>query len=179
MSNTQKKRTYRQLPAERDFDPPDLHEDPKNLFTLPYVELIDSLTNILFPSRQLVVHGNDRTIRASNARVDRYILFRAAWQPEFGIRIQLALRDLSDFCARFESSHFVILQAARQEAILERLETNSIPGWTGIGDRAANKCFDLLYETISEGLFGEPGYGGNDSGLGWQYSNFMPLEDPL
>jgi hypothetical protein len=168
---------HRPLPPGLYPDPPDLGENSINLFTLPYIELIDALANVLFPPRQVSVGGRERTMRVRDARVDRYVMFRATWQPDFGVRIQLALRDLSEFCARCERSHFANLPLARQQAILEALEIDKLQGWSETGERSAKRCFEIVYDAITEGLFGEPGYGGNDRGLGWQYSNFMPPEE--
>ena len=168
---------HRPLPSGLYPDPPDLGEKPINLFTLPYVELIDALANTLFPPRRVVVGGRERTMNARDARIDRYVMFRAAWQPDFGVRLQLSLRDLAEFCSRCERTHFAKLPPARQQAILEMLEVDQLPGWSGIGQRSAKRCFDIIYDAITEGLLGEPGYGGNDRGIGWQYSNFMPVEE--
>ena len=168
---------HRPLPDGLYPDAPDTGEDILNLFTLPYSQLIETLCDILFPPRRVTVAGLERTMRASEARIDRYIHFRAVWQPEFGKRIQLALRDLADHCARRETTHFANLTPARQEAVLEALEVDELPGWPGTGDRSARRTFQTIFEAVSEGLLGEPGYGGNDRGLGWQYSNFMPVEE--
>jgi len=168
---------HRPLPAGLYPDAPDLGENPTNLFTLPYVELIDALASVMFPPRRVTVGGSDRTMHVRDARIDRYVMFRAAWQPDFGVRIQLALRDLAEFCARCEPSHFAKLPLARQEAILEALEVDKLSGWSGTGERSAKRCFEILYDAITEGLLGEPGYGGNDRGFGWQYSNFMPADE--
>lgn len=141
------------------------------------MQLVDTLADLFFPPRHVGPAQQQKIIRASTARVDRHVLFRSAWEPDFGTRLQLALRDLSEFCARSEPSHFANLAPARQEAILEALEVGSLAGWTGTGPRDAKTTFDVLYDAISAGLFAEPGYGGNAGGLGWQYANFIAARD--
>lgn len=168
---------HRPLPLGLYPDPPDLIENPTNLYTLPYIELIEAISSILFPARRVTVNGHKRIMLARDARIDRYMMFRAAWQPAFGVRIQLALRDIAEFCSRCERSHFANLPPPRQQAILEALEIDKLADWTGTGERSAKRCFEILYDAITEGFFGEPGYGGNDRGIGWQYSNFMPVEE--
>lgn len=166
---------HRPLPPGLYPDPPDLGENPLNLFTLPYMQLVETLTDVLFPPRNSLVDNEQVLIRASAARVDRYILFRAAWQPDFAKRFQLALRDLSAATFGLEGTHFANLRPARQEAILEALELKALARWDAPAGREQDKCFTIIYDAISEGLLGEPGYGGNDAGLGWQYSSFMPI----
>lgn len=155
-------------------DQPVIEEDPLYLFTLPYMQLIGVLADVLFPPRKCVREKGDEVIRASDARVDRYVLFRSAWQPDFGMQVQLALLDLTEFCIRQETSHFATLSLERQTEILEGLETGELRNWTGVGNRSATRCFEVIYGAVIEGFFGEPGYGGNDHGLGWHYSNFIP-----
>jgi hypothetical protein len=164
---------HRPVPAGIFSDPPEMNEEMLYLFTLPYIQLVEVLADVLFPPRATSLDGVTGLLRASDARIDRYVLFKSAWQPEFGKRFQLALRDLTEFCVRLESTHYANLSIERQVAILEGLEQDMLPGWTGTNGRSAKRCFETIYDTISEGFFGEPGYGGNHDGIGWEYSNFI------
>lgn len=167
---------HRPLPPGLYPDAPDLGENPLNLYTLAYIHLVETLADVLFPPRSALLNGEQVVIRASAAKVDRYVLFRAAWQPEFGKNFQLALRDLSAATISKDGTHFANLPPARQEAILEAMEAGGLQDhWDAPPGREPAKCFTLIYDTITEGLLGEPGYGGNDAGLGWQYSGFMPI----
>lgn len=159
-------------------DCPSLVEHPLHLYTLPYSELIDALADTLFPPNHIELEASRaHELRASDARVDRYIHFRAAWQPSFGARLQLALRDLTQASLnRFERRHFVVLTQAQRDEITAALQAGKIPltQWTTLRPQA--EAFGTIYDAICCGLMAEPGYGGNANGLGWFYTRFMTLE---
>lgn len=159
-------------------DPPDLSEDPRNLYTLPYMVLLEAIADCLFPPNRVVAKdGREYELHASAARVDRFVLFRAAWEPSFGIRLQLALRDFTDACINEHGNHghFVLLSTERQTALLTELERGEIPPEHWSASRGQRQTHSVLYDAVSSGLFAEPGYGGNHNGLGWYYSNFMVI----
>lgn len=167
---------HRPFPPGRHPDPPDLGIDPRNLFTLPYMELIEAIAERLFPANTISsADGSKHQIRASSARIYRYVLFRAAWTQGYGARLQLALRDFSLACKTREADHFANLPETKQDTLLSALEDGSFtsPEWPVLRDQ--RDAFRTIYEAVSEGFFAEPGYGGNCNGTGWYYSNFMKL----
>lgn len=173
-----KSRRYsRKSPVGDIRDCPDLAENPLNLFTLPYSELIETLADTLYPPNQIESHnGRQRLLRASEARIDRHIHFRAAWQPPFGIRTQLALRDLTDACLkRYKGRHFAVLPEHKRVDVLTVLQKGALPTsqWGTLRPQA--EAFAAIHEAISCGLMAEPGYGGNAQGIGWFYTRFMTL----
>ena len=86
-----------ELRTEQIGDCPEVGEIPQLLFTLAYSELIEAIADVLFPPNEITAADGSRIlVKASQLRPDRHIHFRAVWQPEFGQRLQLALRDLTD-----------------------------------------------------------------------------------
>lgn len=173
-----KSRGYsRKLPKDYISDCPDLAENPLNIFTLAYSELIETLADTLYPANPVPSRtGHKHLLRASEARVDRHIHFRAAWQPTFGTRIQLALRDLTEACLkRYTERHFAALTEQEREDVLTELQGGQIPiaQWTTLRPQA--EAFATIHEAISCGLMAEPGYGGNAHAIGWFYSRFMTI----
>ncbi|KFB67751.1 gluconate 2-dehydrogenase subunit 3 family protein [Candidatus Accumulibacter vicinus] len=167
----------RKTPEGEIRDCPDLAENPLNLFTLPYSELIEALTDTLFPPNQVASrNGRQHLLKASEARVDRHIHFRAAWQPPFGIRIQLALRDLTDACLkRYTGRHFAVLTEQERIDVLTALQKSALPPTQWAMLRPQAEAFAAIHEAVSCGLMAEPGYGGNAHGIGWFYTRFMTL----
>jgi hypothetical protein len=170
------RRFHRPMPPGLYPDPPDLDTNPLNLFTLPYMELIESIADRLFPENSVIgSDGKAHSLKASAARIDRYILFRAAWSRQFGERLQLALRDFSAAVMARHRAHFAALPQSDQIALLEVLEGEdfTVDEWVVL--RTQRDAFSTIYDAVCEGFFGEPGYGGNFGELGWYYSNFMGI----
>lgn len=159
-------------------DCPELAENPTLLYTLAYSELIESLADTLFPPNTVTDScGQQVQLTASTARVDRHIHFRAAWQPPFALRMQLALRDLTQASLNRFNKHFRQLGTLEREDILSLLQKGNLPSteWTTL--RSQSDAFNAIYEGVSCGLMAEPGYGGNANGLGWFYTSFMEITE--
>lgn len=159
-------------------DCPELGESPLFLFTMAYSELIDAIADTLFPPNQVVDRkGAPHLLKASEARIDRHVHFRAAWQPSFGSRVQLALRDLTQAClSRFGDRHFAIATDAERAEILTELQKGALPPAEWAIARAQKEAFSTIYEAVSCGLLADPGYGGNLNATGWFYTGFMTIE---
>lgn len=163
-------------------DRPETGEDPRLLCTLPYCDLIELLAETMFPENVVVDPGGVQVpIMARDVRIDRYAVFRAAWDQEFGINLQLALLDFSEGCGEnHPGQHFATLDAAARTAFVGSLSKGSLATWS-IGRRNANPAddqrllFGVLHKFVIGGMFGDPCYGGNYRGLGWFYSNFTPI----
>lgn len=174
-SSTKRSRAFhRPVPQGQFLNTPDLSENPLNLFTLPYVELIEALADSFFPPNTVVDgSGGTHVLHASAARVDRYILFRAAWEPPFGIEIQLALRDVAAACVARHKKGFVDLSATERRFLLEDLEKEALSSTEWPQARPQDRAFRLIQRALVEGFLGDPGYGGNQNGMGWYYTHFM------
>ena len=163
-------------------DRPETGEDPRLLCTLPYCDLIELLAETMFPENVVVDSaGAQVPILARDVRVDRYAVFRATWDPEFGAKLQAALLDFSDGCVENHlGEHFAALDAGLRAAFVDSLSKGSLAMWSS-RRRNANPAddqrllFGILHKFVIGGMFGEPGYGGNYRGIGWFYSNFTPI----
>jgi hypothetical protein len=168
--------SHRVFPTGRSPDLPDLKADPRNLFSLPYVECIEAIADRLFPEKNVTTaDGTVRLLRASDARIDRYVLFRATWAPTFATTLQLALRDFNEACIEREGVHFARLSDQQQDAVLAILESGTFADAEWRVLRSQRDAFRAIYDAVCEGFFAEPGYGGNRGGIGWLYSNFKPI----
>jgi hypothetical protein len=159
---------HRPVNIRRFPEPPDLGEKPLNLFTLPYVQLLEAITDRLFPPNTLQgPSGTGYILHASEARIDRYILFRAAWSPPFGATLQLALRDLAATCQVRHGTHFTNPAGADQVALLTALAKGSFTAAEWTVERSQQEAFTTFHDAVCADLLAEPGYGGNHNGLGW------------
>lgn len=163
-------------------DRPEINEDPKLLHTLAYCDLIEAIAEVLFPENELKrKDGSTVVIKARDVRGDRYVLFRATWDPVFGSNLQLALMDFTTECEAINhGKHFVLLDAATRLTFMESLSRGNLTPWTSARRNAdpvldQKALFEILYRAITGALFGEPGYGGNYRGLGWYYANFNSI----
>lgn len=159
--------------STRRFDSPSLEANHLNLYSLPFVQALESIALVLFPPNRPA--AAECIISPLDARVDRYILFRAAWQPEeFGKPLHASLRS---FFHAIQAIHagvpFPSLSPLQQEGLIERLQNGEIPDDSWPDGPSQQDVFNTIYNAISEGFFADPGYGGNLDGLGWVYSNFM------
>lgn len=175
------RRYHRVLPrVSHHLDTPSRTEDPLNLFTLPYMELLEAIAETLFPPNQVKdVQGDMHILRASDARVDRYVMFRSAWDHDFHHTIQLALLDITNLCFKRHNNSFVHLTDQQKEGILRDIENGQVSDveWPLPPPRTAEITFELIYYAVLGGLLGEPGYGGNAQQLGWYYVNFKKIGD--
>jgi hypothetical protein len=161
-------------------DPPDTGTDVRSIHSLPYCDLIEAITEILFPENTVKTdQGEAVVIKTRDVRVDRYILFRAVWESDFAATMQRSLADFTDMCrANWTDRHFVLLTAMEQQSFLDMISKGTCPVWTSRA-RSSNaaedqtRLFAFLHTTITGGMLGEPGYGGNYRGIGWYYSNFI------
>lgn len=159
-------------------DCPELGENHLYLFTIAYSELMESIADTLFPPNTINDGaGNPHLLKASDARIDRHVHFRAAWQPAFGVRVQLALRDLTEACLNRFGHHFAVAKGDQQLELLTLLQKGALPPsqWKTLRPQA--DAFGAIYEAVSCGLLAEPGYGGNSEGIGWFYTRFMNITE--
>lgn len=169
---------HRKLNNELGIDPPSDVDDPRYLFSMPFVVFIDGIADVLFPPNVVKsIQGIDHEIVASEASIDRYIMFRAVWQPNWGKDVHRALRLFAKVVESKFGKTFLLLDSAQKIEALTMLENRKFATKDWDSDVDQRRAFNQIREAISEGFFSEPGYGGNRAGLGWYYSNFMMIED--
>ena len=152
---------------------PVLDENPTLLYTLAYCELIEELTDTLFPPNITTKGaGSELPTVASSARVDRYIHCRAAWEPAFGLKVQLALRDLSAVAKLVYKKTFANLEISKRNDLLATLKAGEFAPEFWPSSRSQPEAFETIHDAIAAGVFADPGYGGNANGIGWQYAQF-------
>ena len=137
--------------------------------------MIESLASILFPRNTIHTKNGPLQISALDARIDRYILFRARWEPEeFGSTLYYCLRSVGIASENlYFGRTFSSLSNLQKVSFLEKLSQEEIPVEAWPDGLAQKVVFAKIHRAISEGLLADPGYGGNADGLGWTYSNFM------
>lgn len=176
--NHTKHRSYSLSPEnEKYLDCPQLGENPLFLFTLAYSQLIEAIADTLFPPNPIKdANGAEHLFKASEARIDRHIHYRAAWQRDFGSALQLALRDLTDTSIKLSGgNHFALLPENSRSSLLTDLQKGKLPPSQWLSPRSQIESFNLIYEAISCGLLSDPGYGGNYQDIGWLYTSFMSV----
>lgn len=152
---------------------PALEENPLLLYTLAYCELIEELADTFFPPNSMA-QGSGSTLPAiaSSARADRYVHCRAAWEPSFGVKTQLALRDLSAAAKLSHGQSFANLGIPERNALLSALKNNALTATVWTSPRSQSETFDAIHDAVTAGVFADPGYGGNADGVGWRYAQF-------
>lgn len=169
---------HRKLKNSYAADSPSTETDPRYLFSLPFVELIDGVADILFPPNTIVSSkGVTYTIVASNAAIHRYVLFRAVWQKDWGVDIHEALRLFAMASERHFEKAFLLLETRSKKEALSMLEDREYDHNIWNSELDQRSAFNTIHSAVKEGFFSEPGYGGNRGGLGWYYSNFMQILD--
>lgn len=152
---------------------PLLDENPTLLYTLAYCELIEELADTLFPPNSIAKGaGSELPTVASSARVDRYVHCRAAWEPLFGVKLQLALRDLSAAAKLSHDEIFANLELSKRNALLAALKAGTLGTTVWPSSRSQSEAFDTIHDAVAAGVFADPGYGGNAGGVGWRYAQF-------
>lgn len=152
---------------------PVLEENATLLYTLAYCELMEELADTLFPPN-IVAKGAGSALPAvvSSARVDRYIHCRAAWEPSFGVKVQLALRDLSAAAKLSFEQSFANLEISKRNELLSALKAGKLASEVWASPRPQSEAFETIHDAVAAGAFADPGYGGNAGGIGWRYAQF-------
>ncbi len=152
---------------------PALDENPLLLYTLAYCELLEQLADTLFPQDSASSGASTGLLEAaSSARVDRYVHCRAAWEPAFGVKTQLALRDLSVASMLSHGKSFANLEVLRRNELLSLMRGGKLSPEVWPSPRPQTEAFDTIHDAVSAGVFADPGYGGNAGGVGWRYAQF-------
>jgi gluconate 2-dehydrogenase gamma chain len=101
-----------------------------------------------------------KTIEVNAAELPRYG-FQSDATPQDAYRAGLAALDR--FTRKEHGVRFTRLEAARQDAVLEVLESGEAAGFP-----EAKGFFKMVLEDTYEGMFADPEYGGNRDYAGWK-----------
>ncbi len=128
--------------------------------SLRQARLVDAIAARIFPATD--------TPGAVEAGAVFYI-DRALAAPYAHLRSRYtrALRALDKDARRKFGAAFVKLSSEQQDSVLGDLESGNI---TALPNSA--EFFELLRAHVLEGVFGEPGYGGNRDMIGWKLVGF-------
>lgn len=136
----------------------------KELYSMETVRMVASVSDTFYPPNSIQdARGQTRILRASDARPERYLQHRAAWEPAFGEAVLGALRNLSELSERHHGQGFELLSPEEKTALLERFQEEARPS------------FEVLHTALSAGLFADPEYGGNSERVGWYYSRYLEV----
>lgn len=79
-----------------------------------------------------------------------------------------ALAELDAWCRSTQGQPFEALAAARQDAVLEKMEA----GQVALASVRSDQFFSQLLANVQEGYFADPIYGGNKDMVGWKMIGF-------
>lgn len=168
---------------------PQNQEEPKGYAFLTPAEavFVEAIAEHMVPADTLTPGGIalgipvyiDRALAGSWGRGDR-IYMEGPWAvgtPMQGYQLPLAPAELyragiaatDDYCANTFGKTFELLSAALKESVLSDLSAGKIEFKTGLPSRA---FFTVLYQTVVEGMFADPIYGGNAEKAGWKMLGF-------
>ena len=117
--------------------------------------VLDAIVERLIPSDELGPGARE-------AHVSRYI--QRALESDYATFLDTYRVALAAIDARASAVHgngFAALDAGEQDAMLRDLEAQRLPD-------APVGFFDLVRQHTMEGMFGDPRWGGNADGIGWQ-----------
>ena len=101
----------------------------------------------------------------------------AAGVPEQGYQLPLLPADLYRFgiastnahCVKAYGKPFDQITAAQREEVLKGLDSGKLTFESGLSSRV---FFGVVYQTVMEGMFADPIYGGNKDKVGWKMIGF-------
>lgn len=134
-------------------------------FTNAEAETVEAVCERIFPS------GDGKP----GARDIRVITFIDRTTAEEDDALRRCYRDgvkaLDNLCGELYGQDFVGLSPDQQDSVLERIDVSAEEGHTRTNDQLST-FFALVWEHTIQGLFCDPGYGGNHDALGWKLVGF-------
>ena len=121
----------------------------------------------------------DRALAGGWGKGDR-LYMQGPWAPgvpEQGYQLPLlpaelyrnGIADTNQHCVKTYGKPFDQLTAAQREEILKNLDSGKVVFASGLPSRV---FFNTVYQTVMEGLFADPIYGGNKDKVGWKMLGF-------
>lgn len=147
---------------------------------------VEALVDHMVPADDLTPSGTDigiatfidRALAGSWGKGDR-LYMQGPWKtgtPNQGYQLPLTPAELyragiaasNAYCRKAYGKSFDAIAPAQREAFLKELSTGKA-ALEGVPPRA---FFDVVYQTVMEGMFGDPIYGGNKDKVGWKLVGF-------
>jgi gluconate 2-dehydrogenase gamma chain len=148
---------------------------------------VEAVCDHMIPADELTVSGVDlgvavfvdRALASGWGRGDRLYL-QGPWKtgtPNQGYQLPLTPAELyragisqaNAWCRKTHGKTFDRLSADQKEAFLQALSKGAIELPGGLPSRP---LFDVIYQTVMEGMFADPVYGGNRDKAAWKMLGF-------
>ncbi|MDB5810910.1 MAG: gluconate 2-dehydrogenase [Betaproteobacteria bacterium] len=121
----------------------------------------------------------DRALAGGWGKGDR-LYMQGPWAPgvpEQGYQLPLlpadlyrnGIADTNHYCVKAYGKPFDQITSVQREEILTNLDTGKVTFDSGLSSRV---FFGIVYQTVMEGLFADPIYGGNKDKVGWKMIGF-------
>ena len=121
----------------------------------------------------------DRALAGGWGKGDR-LYMQGPWAPgvpEQGYQLPLlpaelyrnGIADTNQYCVKTYGKAFDQITAAQREEVLTNLDSGKVVFASGLPSRV---FFNTVYQTVMEGLFADPIYGGNKDKAGWKMLGF-------
>lgn len=156
-------------------------------FTPAEQEFVEALVDHMIPADQHSPKGTDLGVnifidRALNdgwGKGDRLYL-NGPWQPGTAFQgyqlpmtpaelARLGIEQMNVYCVKNHQNTFNLLPPNTKEALLKKLQSAQITFENGLSGKT---FFDLLFQTVNEGFFCDPIYGGNANKASWRMLGF-------
>jgi gluconate 2-dehydrogenase gamma chain len=121
----------------------------------------------------------DRALAGGWGKGDK-LYMQGPWAPgvpEQGYQLPLlpaelyrnGIADTNQYCVKTHGKPFDQLTAPQREDVLKNLDSGKVVFASGLSSRV---FFAIVYQTVMEGLFADPIYGGNKDKVGWKMIGF-------
>ena len=121
----------------------------------------------------------DRALAGGWGKGDK-LYMQGPWAPgvpEQGYQLPLlpaelyrnGIADTNRYCVKTYGKAFDQLAAAQREEVLKNLDSGKVTFDSGLSSRV---FFTIVYQTVMEGMFSDPIYGGNRNKAGWRLIGF-------
>ena len=171
-------------PAPKAAPPP----PPGYVFLKPAeAAFVEAVCDLMIPADELTPSGVDlgvavfidRALASGWGNGDR-LYMQGPWKtgtPNQGYQLALTPAELyragiaqaNAWCRKTHGKTFDRLAPAQKEAFLQALSKGQLALPGGLPSRA---FFDVIYQTVMEGMFADPIYGGNRDKAGWKMLGF-------
>ena len=158
-----------------------------SFLSLEEAAFVEAVVDRMVPADQYSPKGTDlglnifidRALGGGWGKGDRMYM-QGPWKPGHpnqGYQLPLRPAELyragiaatNVYCKKTYSKTFDQLPAAQKQEVLEGLRGNKIKFAGGL---PANTFFSTMYQTVMEGMFSDPIYGGNRNKAGWKMIGF-------
>jgi len=156
-------------------------------FTPVEQDFIEALVDHMIPADQFSAKGSDLGVnifmdRALNdgwGKGDRLYL-NGPWQTGTAFQgyqlpmtpaelARLGIEQMNIYCVKNHQNTFNVLPKNTKEELLKKLQSGQITFENGLSGKT---FFDLLFQTVNEGFFCDPIYGGNANKASWRMLGF-------